>query len=488
MKKRSLTLNAFLNGFRSLLNILFPLITFPYVSRRLTVDGIGTYNFSYSFVSYFLLIAALGVGTYAVREGAKYRDDKNKISNFASEIFTINICSTIVAYILLFLCLIIFSKLHSYIICILIFSIQILFTTLGTEWIYQIYEDYTYITIRSIIFQIISIILLFIFVRQPNDYLNYSLITVFSAVGSNVLNFIHAKKICRIRLKFNFNWKLHLIPILVIFAAGISNMIYVSSDITILGLLKSNYVVGIYSISSKIYSIVKTLISSLLIVTVPRLSMLFGKRMFKGYKQILIKLTNTLILLALPASVGLFMLSKEVILIISGNKYLRSVNSLKILCFAYIFSILAWILTDCVLYPAKREKDVLISTTTSAILNIVLNLLLIPVWDENAAAFSTVLAEFSMFVINYHYSKDIVKDVFESKELKRNFISAFIGCLGIVIICLLCDMSWSSMIGKTISSVLLSVVIYAAILILLKNKIALNMLDYIKSVLNNKNI
>lgn len=107
------------------MNILFPLITFPYVSRKLTVDGIGNYNFSSSVVSYFLLIAALGINTYAIREGAKYRNDRIKMTRFSSEIFTINMCSTLIAYLLLFSCLILFSKIRSYTLCILIFSLQI---------------------------------------------------------------------------------------------------------------------------------------------------------------------------------------------------------------------------------------------------------------------------------------------------------------------------------------------------------------------------
>ena len=102
MKKKSLGVNALLNSIRSILNILFPIITFPYVSRVLQVRGIGIYNFSNSIVSYFLLIAALGISTYAVREGAKLRDNKQKISKFVSEVFTINLCSTLISYFLLF--------------------------------------------------------------------------------------------------------------------------------------------------------------------------------------------------------------------------------------------------------------------------------------------------------------------------------------------------------------------------------------------------
>ncbi|NRO27584.1 flippase [Lactobacillus helveticus] len=486
MKKKSLGINAFLNSLRSILNILFPIITFPYVSRVLQVKEIGIYNFSNSIVSYFSLIAALGISTYAVREGAKIRDNIHEISQFASELFTINIFSTLISYILLFLCLFAFSKLHNYAACILIFSLQIFFTTIGTEWIYQIYEDYGYITLRSIIFQILSLVLLFIFVRGPQDYLKYAVITIFSAVGANIFNFIHARQFCRIRVVWHFNWRVHLTPILIIFGANIAGMIYVNSDITLLGLIKSNYIVGLYSVSSKIYQIVKTLMAALLMVTIPRLAMLFGKNKMAEYKSLLSKLTNILVLLALPASVGLIMLSKEVVLLISGKEYLRATNSLSILSLAYIFSILAWILTDCVLIPSKREKYVLRSMGISAILNIVLNILLIPVMSENAAALSTVLAEMCMFIANYHYAKDLIKAVFISKFFLKNIIDSLVGCIGIVGICLLCRWSWNSMILMTAFSIILSVIVYGAILVLLSNKIIIKMLNDIRKIIKNR--
>lgn len=486
MKQKSLALNAFLNGFRSVLSILFPLITFPYVSRKLSVSGIGIYNFSNSIVSYFSLIAALGISTYAIREGARYRDNKQKITEFSSEVFTINMFSTLVAYLLLFLCLMVFPKLHNYTISILIFGLQIFFVTIGTEWIYQIYESYTYITIRSIAFQILSIILLFIFVRKPGDYLNYAVITVFAAVGSNVLNFIHARQYCHIRIVFHFNLKKHMVPIFILFAVSIASVIYINSDITILGLMKNNYIVGVYSVSSKIYQMVKTLIAALLIVTVPRLAMLFGKKRIKEYYSILSRLVNIAIILSLPAATGLFMLSKEVVLIISGTHFLRSVNSLKILCFAYFFSMLAYILNDCVLIPAKKEKYVLKSTVISAVLNIVFNLILIPFWDENAAAVSTVLAELSMFILNYYYAKSIIHNIFTSKKVLKNLCSSAIGCVGIIAVCFLCNIGWQSPILKTLFSVILSVFMYGAILVLLKNEIVLGLLNKIKIVLNKK--
>ena len=124
LKKKSLGVNALLNSIQSILNLIFPLITFPYISRVLSVDGVGKYNFSNSFVSYFILLAGLGISTFAVREGAKYRDDREKISEFASRVFTINIASTFVSYVILFVTLLIVPSLEKYKMAILIFSIQ----------------------------------------------------------------------------------------------------------------------------------------------------------------------------------------------------------------------------------------------------------------------------------------------------------------------------------------------------------------------------
>lgn len=486
MKRRSLGLNAFLNGLKSILNLLFPLITFPYVSRVLGVKGVGIYNYSNSIISYFLLIAALGISTYAIREGAKYRDNKEQINKFASEVFTINIWSTLVAYTLLFICLIVFTNLHDYISCILIFSIQIFFTTLGTDWIYSIYEDYAYITGRSIIFQIASLILLFIFVRNQNDYLNYAAITVLSSVGSSIFNFVHAKSFVKIKLTWHVSWKQHIIPILVIFASNVAIMIYVNSDITILGIMKNTYVVGLYSVAAKVYTIVKNLLSSVLIVTVPRLAMLMGKRRMDEYNQVLTRVTNMLLLVTLPAMTGLFMLSKGVILIISGKSFLAASQSLQILCFALVFSLFGWVISDCVLIPAKREKKVLIGTIVSAILNIGLNIILIPIWSEKAAALSTVLAEASMMVFNLYFAKDIIRNIITSKNFKSNLVSSLFGCVGIIFICWLCDMGWQNWIPKIVSSIVLSVGIYGSILVFCKNTTIVSLMNGMKEKILKK--
>ena len=143
MKVKSLKKNAVLNMIKQGCSIVFPFVTFPYISRTLGDTGFGKYNFSFSIVTYFSYIAALGISTYAVREGAKIRDNKKKINQFCSEIYSINIISMIIAYILLMAFLVSNKKVNNYFVYIVILSIAILIDTIGTDWVNSIFEDFT---------------------------------------------------------------------------------------------------------------------------------------------------------------------------------------------------------------------------------------------------------------------------------------------------------------------------------------------------------
>ena len=228
VKRKSLKINGLLNLLKQTLNFIYPLITFPYVSRILSVESVGKYNFSSNYVNYFVLLASLGIATYAVREGSKYRGNEDQLNLFSSQLFSINVISTIIAYLILLLSLVMFKDLSRYALCILIFSIQIAFNTIGTEWIYIIFEEYGYITLRSILFKLASLVLLFLFVRNRNDYLNYAGITVFAVVGSNILNFIHVRSLASVKLTKQLDISKHIKPSLILFLSSMAVNVYVS--------------------------------------------------------------------------------------------------------------------------------------------------------------------------------------------------------------------------------------------------------------------
>ena len=450
--------------------MIFPLITFPYVSRILSVEDIGIYNFSNSIIVYFLLIAALGIDKFAIREGTKYRDNIEEFSAFASKIFSINVISTIVSYLLLIITFCAFNNLSYYSTCILIFSIEIFFTTLGTEWIYSIFEEYTYITVRSIAFKIISIILLFIFVRSEGDYINYAFISVFASVGSNILNFIHARKLCDIKFTFKCDIKSYLKPILIIFASNVAVKIYVSADTTMLGLLASAYTVGIYSVATKIYSIIKSVLAAILTVTIPRCAFYVGKQLKEEYDALLKKVANTLLLVILPSITGLIMLRKNVIYIISSEKYMESQYPLAILSLAIVFSIFSTLFNQCVLLPYKREKVFLKSSIISALVNIGLNFMFIPWIGASGTAITTLISEFLMAFMNFKGCKDLIGKTLFDRELIKNTAWIFAGCVGIVAVCVTFEAFNLPLLVKTVLQVGLSVVVYGVIVLISGNK------------------
>lgn len=475
-KRKSVKTNALLNGFKSLINLLFPLITFPYISRILSVNGMGIYNFSYTYVGYFTLIAGLGINTYAVREGSKYRDDLKKIEEFSGQVFSINIISTIISYFLLLLSLVLFKNLQIYIQCILIFSLQIFFTTIGTEWLYTIYEDYAYITIRSIIFKVFSVILLFIFVKNKNDYLIYASITVIATVGSNILNYLHSKSLVHIKFTLKIDWREHIKPIMIIFASAIMVNLFAFSDTTILGLIKNEFAVGLYSVSVKFYSIADNMITAILIVTIPRLANLLGNKHMNQYYKLLSKLMDTLNIIAIPAVAGLILMGKRIVIIVSGSKYSSSALSLQIMALAIIFSIFSWIFSDCVLIPGKKEKLLLRSTVITAIFNIGCNLLIIPLLSYNGAALTTVLSEFLAMILNGYYGWPIIRKVINQSRF-NNMLGALVGVVGIGIVCISSNILIKNNFLCVLVAIPFSTLIYFLILILIKNKIVTEYLN-----------
>ena len=261
MKEKSIKINAVLNVIKTISSIIFPLITFPYISRVLMPDNVGKVNFGSSFVSYFSLIASLGITTYAIRECSAKRKNKEKLSRTASQIFSINVITTIIAYVSMAIILLLFRNLDSYRTLIIIQSTAILFATLGCDWLNSAMEDFAFITVRTIAFQIISLVLMFAFVRKPSDYITYAAITVLSSSGANIINIFYRKKYCTVRFVRQMNLKRHFKPILLLFVMLLVQTIFNSADVTMLGLMKGDYEVGLYSIAVKITNLVCQLVN-----------------------------------------------------------------------------------------------------------------------------------------------------------------------------------------------------------------------------------
>lgn len=481
MKKRSLTINAILNLTKQAMTIVFPFITFPYVSRVLGSSEFGKYNFATSIVSYFSLLAVFGLTNFAVREGARIRENSKEFTNLASQLFSFNLLTTGLAYALLFLVTILSPKLNVYFTLIMVQSLCILLTTIGLDWVNTVYEDYLYITIRYLVIQILALIAIFTFVRSPDDTMKYCLIMVLGSYGGNLMNLIYIRKYVKVHITRDIPFEKFFIPMMILFINSLAVIVYVNSDITILGILKTDSDVGIYSFSSKIYNILKQLINASIVVAVPRLTTTLHRNLIQ-YKSYLQKILNSLILILFPISAGMLMLSKSIIIVVGGKEYIEGDLALKILSFSLIFALIASIYTNCMLIIGRQEKKTLIGTSISAILNVVGNFILIPVIGINGAALTTVLAEMMNLLIQRYFAK---KTILNDRLLnKQSVIITFIGTGLVLLTCLIVNqfLVGDSVIISIIRvslSILISMVLYLLVLLYFNNEFILKVVKRI---------
>lgn len=486
MIHKSIKLNAILNIINTLLSFIFPLITFPYVSRVLGVDNIGKINFSDSIIGYFALLASLGIYQYAIREGSRYKENSEKLSKFVSEIFSLNILFTLVSYITLIFTIIIIPKLHSYFLLIMISSTSIIFNTIGCNWLNSICENFLYTTVRNILVKIISIILMLFFVRDINDYVLYTIIVVFSAAAGQLCNYFYLKKVCPFNITIHLNLSKHIKPILIIFATEIAATIFVNSDMTLLGILASERSVGLYSVSTKLYRLIKNIPVAIFAVIIPRLSLYLEKGQNGKYMLSLSKALETIMVLVIPIIIGIELLGNNIIYIISGSEYLDSLISFKILGLAFLFSTLSVYNNYLILLPNRKENIVLQATIFAAIFNIVANIIFIPVFKQNAAAMTTLISE--MIVVlwgNFH-----IKKQFKIKYNIKNLISILFSSTLVALIIIVIKFLISDDILQLIISIIISIPVYFVALFLLNNSIVTNELKDIsikvKNIFKNK--
>lgn len=479
MKQKNIKTNAILNAIKSGLSVLFPLITFPYASRILGVANIGKINYSSSIVSYFSLIAALGISTYAVRQGSKKRDDQVQLSTFANEVFTLNVFSAMFSFVLLLGLVCLLPQLRSYRTIVLVQSISIVLSPLSVDWINTIYEDFAYITIRSIFTQIIFLLALFIFVKNADDYYIYAGLLVFSNCITYLLNYIHCRKYIRFKVDFFSAWKSHIKPSLVFFASRLAIEIYVSSDTTMIGWFNGDIYVGLYAVSVKIYTVVRNILTSIYMVTIPRLSNYVAKSDWYKFKELLTDISSILILLILPAGAGLIALSKEMVVLISGGEYAAASISLSILGVALIFAVPSGIMVNCINTPLGKEAVSLKATIISAIVNICLNFLFVPLFKQNGAAVTTVVSE--LVVLLYCVKKiKSISDYIDFSKLKRNTVQGLVGAGEILIVAVVVKMMKLTNILAILLTAGVGGMIYLLYLMLVKNEYIVTLISELK--------
>ena len=349
---------------------------------------------------------------------------------------------------------------------------------IGMDWVNNVYEDFLYITIRYIIIQVLALISIFVFVKSSADTAIYCLILVLGSYGGNILNLFYIRRYIDLPRPRRFPIKNYLTPLSVLFINSLATTIYVNSDVTMLGFFLDDNQVGLYGFASKVYNVLKYLINAAVIVTIPRLTALVHKDREK-YCRLTETVLYALVLLQFPLSTGLFMLSKSIVIVAGGPQYIESRSSLMVLSFSLVFALLGSICTNCILIIHKLEKRVLTATLISALVNVILNLLLIPLIGIIGAAITTVIAELTNLGIQFYFSRLEVR--LTLKLNWKDIVSAFVGVIEVIIVCIIATKLWTTdsiidCMKQIVFSVLIAGMLYFITLLVTKNRMVRSLL------------
>lgn len=467
MSSTSIKQNTVYNIIKTASTILFPVITFPYVSRVLQPENIGKINFGSSIVSYISLLATLGVTTYAIRECSKVKNDKEELGKLSGEILSINLFTTFIAYIVLAILLLLYGKLRDYRLLIMIQSLSVIFTTLGADWLNTAMEDFRYITIRTVAFQVLSIILMYAFVRKPDDYIKYAIITVLSSSGGNILNIIYRKKYCKTRFTLKCNFKKHLPPILGLFAMLLAQQVFTLSDTTIIGLTFGDYQVGLYSTAVKIYNILNQIMNSITWVVMAQLSIAYVNENITAIRKTLKYVIQYMSALGIPCATAMFVLNKEIIIVAAGNSYLNCTSALRLLSVALVVSMVSNYFLNINLLAAGKDKACLFACAFSAVLNLITNLIFVPKYGISAAAVTTIFSQICMVICCIPFLHKGINRFSDLKEI----VSPITGSAVILIVILFVKKNIDNALNCLLISIIISVPLYFIILIIMKNEL-----------------
>lgn len=423
-KQKSIGKNFIFNAILSVSKFLFPLITYPYVARVLLPEGSGKVSFATSLIYYFIMFAELGIPKYGIRKCAMVREDKEQLTRTVHELLMIQSVTTAITYVALFVCVFLLPKLSEEKLLYIVISAGLLFHLVGLEWLYQALEEYRYISVRSLSFKAISVIAMFLLVRQKEDYVIYGAITIIASSASYVCNFIRARKIISFRPVGNYNLRQHIKPILVFFAMACAVSIYSHIDTLMLGFLKGDVEVGYYNAAVKVKTILVSVMTSLSVVLLPRASYYLTKGKIAEFHDISKKSMNFSALFSVPLVAFFVIYAQPAIMFLAGSAYKAAIAPMQLIMPSLFLIAMSYPLGIQVLVPLGKEKIVLYSEIAGAIVNVIVNILLIPRFGAAGAAMSNVCAEFTVLTVQF---------VSVQKEMKK----------------LLLDISWWKIIAAT---------------------------------------
>lgn len=437
-KEKSIAKNSIYYALYNALNVIFPFISGMYVARILLPDAVGTVAYAQNIAQYFVTFAFLGIPTYGVREIAKVRNDAEARSKIYSELIVINFISTCVFSLIYLALILLVPSFRSNLTLYLVTGSAIALNALNNSWLYEGLEEFKFISFRNIAFKAMCLVLLVLFVRRPENYIRYALITVLGTAGNYVINALYAPKFVKFTLH-NLHLKRHIESIILLVVVNLAIELYSLVDVTMLGGLTTSNNVAYYSYASKINKIFVQVINSFTVVIVPRIAFYYKEGRRKDFDRLLSKTLETIFVIAIPIVAGIQICATDAIRLVYGEAFLPSASILRILSFVLIISPIGYLLGSRVLLVVGREKTMVLCVGSGAIVNIIGNSILIPRYVGYGAAIASVFSEIVVMITYLHFGKQYFNINGQGKHLFKICVAtiAMVGYLLIIDKCVI---------------------------------------------------
>lgn len=426
---KSIKRNFFYNLIYQVLAILIPLITIPYASRKLGVEGIGAYSYTYSIVYYFMIISMLGLNTYGSRIIASKQGDKDDISKLFGEIYGMQLIVSFIVLVVYIIFVFLFG--FNYKQLFLIQIMYILSSMIDINWFYHGSENFKLTVIRNSIIKVLSFFLIILLVQEASDVWKYTAILSASTFISNIYLIFNIKKYVKFSytsIKDSFK---HFIPCLLLFIPVVAMKIYKVMDKTMIGLLSTITEVGYYSNADSIINVPMGIIIALGTVMLPRMTHYISTNNKKKAENYFNQSLKFALFIIIPIMFGLITIGKKFAILFLGEEFAKTGTIIQILAVTTVFMTISNVIRTQYLIPNNKDKEYIISIIIGAIINLISNLIFIKKFGAFGACIGTIFAEFTVMFFHIYFAQKYI-DVL--RILKNNLPLLIKGTIMLLIV------------------------------------------------------
>ena len=403
--------SVFYNVLLAISQVFFPLITFPYLARTLGPEHVGVLNFAESIAKYFVMLGALGIPIYGIREIAKVQNELKERTKIFAEIFTINLICTVGLSFIFLAAVFFIPQLNKEKVLFYWTIAYFIFQVFYLEWFFNGMNQFKFIAIRQFIIRFFFIIFVFILIKSQLDYVNYMRMQFGLSVLLAIINFNNlSKHIALNKASFsNLDLRKHIKPLLYIFLTIFSISIYFSLDTILLGFLANNESVGYYSTALKLNKLIIAVFGAVTVAIFPSLINLYHSQQIEKFRELIRQVFFVLVSLSIPAIVIFISCAKEIVHVLFSQNFDRAILPLQITSPLILIVSLSSIFGFQVLSALAKDRQILYSAIIGMSVSIVLSILLVPTLMEVGEAITILVTELSVSVSFIYYTKKYFK-------------------------------------------------------------------------------